>query len=236
SLHAEKLYKLYSDPRALQDYKYLPYGPFSTLDEFLTKLELARRDSNTLLFTVFDLALEFEDGDEGESRVERIAGIVGVKESRKKDRMTEIGHVHIPPQFQRTHVTTHSLSLLLRWTLDPPSILAPHNLGLRRTQWFANPSNQASITVAQKMGFKLEAPLIRWERSLEIGKGKESLLLPRWLEGDRKRREEEIGGRYSSLLAVDWEDWEGGGREFVEELLRREVRKRNAKDVEGLMD
>ncbi|GAA5846030.1 hypothetical protein JCM5353_004333, partial [Sporobolomyces roseus] len=41
SLHAEKLYKLYSDPRALQDYKYLPYGPFSTLDEFLTKLELA---------------------------------------------------------------------------------------------------------------------------------------------------------------------------------------------------
>lgn len=57
----------------------------------MTKLELARRDSNTLLFTVFDLALEFEDGDEGESRVERIAGIVGVKESRKKDRMTEIG-------------------------------------------------------------------------------------------------------------------------------------------------
>jgi len=86
------------------------------------------------------------------------------------------------------------------------------------------------------MGFKLEAPLIRWERSLEIGKGKESLSLPCWLEGDRKRREEEIGGRHSSLLAVDWEDWEGGGREFVEELLRREVRKRNAKDVEGLMN
>ena len=57
----------------------------------MTKLELARKDSNTLLFVIYDLGLEFDDGDESESRVERIAGIVGVKESRTGDRMTEIG-------------------------------------------------------------------------------------------------------------------------------------------------
>jgi len=57
----------------------------------LTKLELARKDSNTLLFVIYDLGLEFDDGDESESRVERIAGIVGVKESRRGDRMIEIG-------------------------------------------------------------------------------------------------------------------------------------------------
>ena len=77
--------------------------------------------------------------------------------------------------------------------------------------------------------------MIRWERSLEVGKGKECLDLPSWLKGERREEEEKRGGRHSSLLSVDWEAWEGGGREFVKGLLERPVKKRKARDVEGLM-
>lgn len=66
----------------------------------MTKLELARRDPNTLLFAIYDLSIDFDrDAREEESvmeagkglREERLAGIVGVKESQEKNRMTEIG-------------------------------------------------------------------------------------------------------------------------------------------------
>lgn len=63
----------------------------------MTKLELARRDENTLSFAVYDLSIEFDEREQFEVqggkglREERLAGIVGVKESQPKNRMTEIG-------------------------------------------------------------------------------------------------------------------------------------------------
>ncbi|GAA5969962.1 hypothetical protein JCM3765_002324 [Sporobolomyces pararoseus] len=254
SLHGKRLYKLLSAHR--ETYAYLPYGPFETYSGFLTKLELSRRDRNSLTFAVYDLSLDLSPHDEARRseiqqedptleggrglREERLAGIVGVKESNFANRMTEIGNVHIAPPFQRTHVSTHSISLLLRWALNPPTPSQPYNLGLRRVQWFANPLNVPSVTAAQKLGFFLEAPCIKWERTLPSRRGKIALDLPNFLNEDEERRELEVergGGRHSSLLSLDWERWEtkGEGREFVDELVNsRPVRRRRLEDMEGL--
>ncbi|GAA5915325.1 GNAT family N-acetyltransferase [Sporobolomyces salmoneus] len=246
SLHASRLYKLFSAHQ--ETYQYLPYGPFPTYAAFLTKLEQNRRDENCLSFAVYDLSLEFSDDDDehvkedfelegGKGlREERLAGIVGVKESNEKNRMTEIGNVHIAPPFQRTHISVHSLSLLLHWLLSPPSPSCPNSLGLRRVQWFANPLNQPSVKAALALGFTLEAEKIRWERTLPSGRGKIGLPLPEFLEGGRREKEMGRGeGRDSSLLCLDWEKWENRGREFVESRVKaKEVRRRNVRDVEGL--
>ncbi|GAA5985406.1 hypothetical protein JCM5350_007755 [Sporobolomyces pararoseus] len=256
SLHGKRLYQLLSAHR--ETYVYLPYGPFETYSAFLTKLELSRRDRNSLTFAVYDLSIDLPPPSRNDTRQadttredptleggkglreERLAGIVGVKESNFANRMTEIGNVHIAPPFQRTHVSTHSISLLLHWALNPPTPSEPFNLGLRRVQWFANPLNVPSVTAAQKLGFFLEAPCIEWERTLPSRRGKIALALPNFVNEDEERRELETergGGRHSSLLSLDWERWEtqGQGREFLVELVKsRPVRRRKLEDIEGL--
>ncbi|GAA6061920.1 hypothetical protein JCM10212_000545 [Sporobolomyces blumeae] len=272
SIHGKRLYDLFSAHP--ESYAYLPYGPFDSFAAFLTKLELARRDPATLLYAVFDQSLILESerqGDEDDDvetrirheetngrrgedgttergeEVERLAGIVGFKESQSRNRMSEIGHVHIPPPFQRTHVSTHAVSLLLHYALDPPRSSQSQSsepgarpaLGLRRVQWFANPLNSASVRAAERIGFLNEARLVRWERTLPTNRGKVMLDMPQFLEDDDERPEWEAGwggGRHSTLLSMDWERWEGkgGGRELVDELVRRPVRRRRIGDIEGL--
>lgn len=82
-----------------ETYAYLPYGPFDSYAAFLTKLELGRRDCNTLSFAVYDLSLVLDHENEEDVEAEggrgldprRLAGIVGVKESNFANRMSEIG-------------------------------------------------------------------------------------------------------------------------------------------------
>ncbi|GAA5890347.1 hypothetical protein JCM8208_002787 [Rhodotorula glutinis] len=240
SLHGPRLHKLYTAHP--EGFLYLPYGPFPSYPAFLTFLEERRREPGTLLFAVYDLGLDFDgagEGEEEELRKERIAGIVGVLKSTPANRMTEIGHLHIPSPFQRTHVLTHSIAILLRWLLTPPSSASPSSppgLGLRRVQWFANALNVPSIRAAQRLGLSLEAAHMAWDRVTVPGK--EGVALPGFVQGAWRDEEERIGrGRHSAVLAIGWDDWsEKGGRERVDELLEgRPVVRRRAVDVPGLL-
>ncbi|BGP21873.1 GNAT family acetyltransferase [Rhodotorula toruloides] len=244
SLHGRELYDLFS--RHPEGYQYLPFGLPSTFAGFLTYLETRRREPGTLLFTVYDLGLQFEDGDESEERAERIAGIVGILKSMLDNRMTEIGHLHIAAPFQRTHVLTHAVALLLNWLLNPPSSahaslsnsapLSTPGLGLRRVQWFADARNGPSISAAQRLGFKLETTIMRWDRVLPPFKDGEAI--PDCVKGAWRAEEEKRGGgRHSAVLGLGWDDWlEGGGRAKVTALVQdRPVLKRKAKEVKGLL-
>ncbi|GAA5853391.1 hypothetical protein JCM8547_002437 [Rhodosporidiobolus lusitaniae] len=246
SLHAPRLFHLFD--KFSDGYRFLPYGPFPTYASFLTWLESVRRTEQTLLFVVYDIALDLDNNDEdlqpGQPlREERIAGLVGVLNSRAHDRMTELGHLHIPPPFQRTHVLTHSMALLLHWVLDPPSSSpsssspVPHPLGLRRVQWFANKHNLPSITAAKRLAFEQEAYHMTWDRFLPPSKTEGAVELPAFLYGERREVEAARGkGRHSALLGTGWDAWENGGREKVDALVAREVKRRKAKDVPGLLD
>ncbi|GJN91834.1 hypothetical protein Rhopal_004857-T1 [Rhodotorula paludigena] len=240
SLHGPALYRLFS--KHPEGFYYLPYGPFPTYAAFLTFLETVRRDAGTLLFAVYDLALQFDDEKEGDEqllREERIAGIVGVLKSMPLNRMSEIGHLHIPTPFQRTHVLTHSIVLLLRWLLSSPFPSSPASspgLGLRRVQWFANALNEPSIRAAQRLGFALESSHLAWDRV--VVPGKEGVALPAFLEGEWRAQEEQHGtGRHSAVLAVGWDDWhEKGVKDRAESLCEgRPVAGRRAADVPGLL-
>ena len=108
------------------------------------------------------------------------------------------------PPFQRTHVTTHGVGLLLAWCFD--------ELKLRRVQWQTNVENDKSWRAAEKLGFTKEG-VIRWQRVLPPGK-MHGAVPPG--NGDPKP---EWGGRHTMLLAMCWDDWEDGVKAKVTERM-----------------
>ncbi|GAA5976353.1 hypothetical protein JCM10908_005470 [Rhodotorula pacifica] len=262
SIHAPQLYRLFSAyPDTLT---YLPYGPFADYTSFLTFLEMRRRHPNWLMFAVYDLGLEFDDGveedfavDGGGLRPERIAGVVGLI-TTPDFRMAELGPLHLANCFQRTHVMTHSIWLLLDWIFasptgraDPRRVLAstsspppppksPRGLGLRRAQWGANAGNTASINAAQRIGFTLETPHATWERPLKHESKGGRIELPAFVKADAEWYDHEraIGwGRDSALLGMGWDTWhEKGGRSKVWQMVQRGVVRRKASEVPDLLE
>ncbi|THG95604.1 hypothetical protein EW026_g6082 [Hermanssonia centrifuga] len=122
-------------------YTWVPFGPFSTKDNFLQWVETrVRIDPAVTLFAVLD-----KTSPDGE---EKIAGLIGLLNTSPENLSTEIGFVLTLPPFQRTHVTTHAVGILLFWCLD--------ELGMRRVQWQANEDNEKSWMAAEKLGFTKE--------------------------------------------------------------------------------
>ncbi|GJE99953.1 GNAT family N-acetyltransferase [Phanerochaete sordida] len=179
-------------------YKWVPFGPFSASDSFLEYIERRiRRDPAITLYVVYNKSQE--SGDE-------IAGAIGLLNTDPTNLCTEIGFVFTLPPFQRSHVTTNAVGLLLAWCLD--------DLKLRRVQWQANARNEKSIAAAQKLGFTFEG-VVRWQR----------ILPPEKHETGAKPREDdpkpEYYGRNTALLSICWDEWESGVKEKVFQRMNR---------------
>lgn len=204
SLHAEPyFYPSIADPELS---RYLPVT-FTELSEYLIFVEYwFRRESSNMLFAIIDKTKQTAGDDDAESLKNSVAGMIGLIHASPRDHLIEIGPVVVLPAFQRTFVTTHAVSILLRYCLD----LAPSGLGLRRVQWGANPYNKASIRVAERFKMKLEGTT-RWSWALKsdkignkVGEGRGEGL-----------------GRDSVVYAVCWDDWENGVREHVDRMVER---------------
>jgi RimJ/RimL family protein N-acetyltransferase len=177
----------------------------TTLDELLGFVEEWMRadPAHVLLLIIDKTKADPADHDLGGS----MAGIIGLVHSSKLNLSTEIGPVVILPPFQRTHVCTNAVGIMMRYCLELPG---DGGLGFRRVQWAANVTNLASVKVAERMGFLHEGTM-RWVMVLSEGK-----------EGNKSREGDHLitrPGRDSILLAVCWDDWEGGVREHVDRLI-----------------
>jgi RimJ/RimL family protein N-acetyltransferase len=208
-VHAEGFFaKVESCP---QLFDYLPYGPFNTIEELNGLLESRiRQDPASLLFVVYDKtnAVCGSTNNDG-----LLAGCIGFLNSSAENLAVEIGHIVTLPAFQRTHVTSNAIGLLLHYALDPPSA---GGLGLRRVAWQSNALNGKSVKAARRMGFKMEG-ILRWDRALPPGKEEAS-------NGKGERTGDPMPGyvgRDTAMLSLCWDDWEGGAREHVDETMAR---------------
>lgn len=188
-------------------YDYLPYGPFQTLEEFYKTFYDSRikDDTGSVLFAVYN-----KNG-----KREILAGSLAYLNSSAPHLAVEIGHIVTFPAFQRTHVTSNAVGLLMHYALDPPSA---GGLGLRRVFWQANALNDKSVQAAQRMGFQWEA-ILRWDRVLPLGKEK---------AGNRKGERNEDPrpgrvGRDTAMLSICWDDWVGGSRQRVDDVMARTI-------------
>lgn len=194
-------------------FDYLKYGPFTTADEYISFYNSHIRDSGTtclLAVLVLPRPVAHKDLESGPPAADErltvtFAGIAGLV--AQPDHATVDFGLILLPSFRRTFVATHALGLLLAHCLDPPE---NGGLGLRRVQWQCNAANEASVRVAERMGFVREA-VVRWKEVLPVGKGGEG--------GDGMPGEG--GGRHTAVLAVCWDDWVREGRELVRARMAR---------------
>ncbi|KAF8582949.1 acyl-CoA N-acyltransferase [Ramaria rubella] len=198
-------------------YQYLPFGPFSLLDDFLHwyNSRILSDAAHTTLFAVFDKTRPSQEtvvdhrnqGIIASKFPGALAGIVGLLNASPQHASIELGFIIILPEFQHTHVARNAIGLLLHYCLDLP---AQGGLGLRRVQWQANSNNIRSIRAAEKMGFVKEG-IIRWQR-----------VLPSHKEGKHTREGDPIQGpgRDTALLAICHDDW-NTVREKVDILMHQ---------------
>ncbi|KAG5642816.1 hypothetical protein DXG03_002075 [Asterophora parasitica] len=192
-------------------YEYFPWGPFHTSDQFNRTLIEGRIQPNPacVLFAIYDKTKVTESGNKDGA----IAGVIGFCDASAANLHAEIAFVMTSPPFQRTHVTSNAIGLLLHWALDLPS---EGGLGLRRVVWKASPLNEKSVNAAERMGFTKEG-ILRWNWVLPEGKvlggnGKERR------EGDPRKNSL---GRDTVVLSLCWDDWEPSGRARVDAVMAR---------------
>lgn len=181
-----------------------------TFPHFLTYLEnKIRKDPGFIFFAIID---KTKPDPEHPHFGGSLAGAVSLFDVHPVNLRCEIAFVIIFPAFQRTHVASNAVGLLATYCLQQPGD-SPPGIGMRRVQWTAHPRNSASIRLGTRIGMRHEGIL----RSLCI--------LPEalWAEGSEGPESDPRRGRDTCLLAVCWNDWEGGVRESVRALIDRKV-------------
>lgn len=190
-------------------YHFLPFGPFSTSKDFIDSVLIKRvqPDPGIILFAILDKTTP--DADDAPS----FAGMLGLLNTEPEHLKTELGFAITLPQFQRTHVTTNAIGLMLKWCLHVP---AQGGLGLRRVQWQTNALNETSKRTAERMGFKMEC-VVRWQRALPPGKEGLSWGLSTIGEDGKVQ----YPGRHTAILALCWDDWEVERERVIRQMERR---------------
>jgi RimJ/RimL family protein N-acetyltransferase len=135
----------------------------------------------------------------GKEDASNYAGIIALVATNPVNAVTEMG-VIVFPAFQRTHVATNAIGLLLLWTLDPPSA---GGLGLRRVEWQTHAENVASRRAALRMGFEFEG-IARWQRVFPHTKAG----LPVEALEKRNGTKGELPGRHSAIFSIVWDEWD----------------------------
>jgi len=190
-------------------FKYMPIA-FERPIDFLRSIEKRRRDNSRVHFAAIDTTRLDPNHPEWEGS---FAGLFGLINTEKEKLSTEISPIITLPAFQRTHVSSHAIGLLLKYIFELP----PSGLGFRRVKWSASPINLPSNNLAKRMGFKLEG-VARWKYVLPAGEGYQKMGKEA-REGDPANG---LLGRDSNEWAMCWDDWEEGGREIVERTFARD--------------
>ena len=127
-------------------FTWLPYGPFE--NELAMRTFYQKKSKDCEFFTVFDR----------DSKT--IHGILAIKCIDTTHKKCEIGHIWYAEQYQRTHVNTQAMFLVLCECFEKREY--------RRVAWKCDNLNETSNYCALRLGFKKEGVF----RNDQIVKGK----------------------------------------------------------------
>lgn len=138
SRHAEPLWRAAHDRtlEATRMWTYMPYGPFASVAEMGSWMEVLAASTDPMFFAV-------------------VAGAepapVGMASYLNADtvmRHIELGHIWYSPRAQRSEANTETAFLMLREAFD--------ELGYRRVEWKCDALNARSRAAALRLGFTFE--------------------------------------------------------------------------------
>ncbi|KAH8105175.1 acyl-CoA N-acyltransferase [Cristinia sonorae] len=185
SVHAQEYWEATKDCPEI--YIYFPFEPMSE-DDFARIIETrVQPNPTTLVFAVLDKS--------SNGVTPPLAGLIGLLNASPDSLSAEIGWLITVPNFQRTHVTTNAIGLLLMWCLDPPAL---GGLGLRRVQYQSHPENVASRRKAERLGFRFEM-VQRYQRVVAKA--------DRW---------------DSAIYSLCWDDWREGRARVMTQMERNQ--------------
>ena len=144
--HARFLYEANTHPGGEQNWAYLPYGPFASLDAYAGWLEEVERQTDPSFFTIIRTSDNLPVG---------VASYLRIK---PRDGSIEVGHIHFSPLLQRTKGATEAMYLMMEWAFEA---------GYRRYEWKCNAKNLRSRAAAQRLGLSYEGVF----RQATISKG-----------------------------------------------------------------
>ena len=144
------------------------------------------------------------------------AGLIGLLGTSTASLSTEIGPVMAFPAYQRTHVTSHAVGLLLRYCFAERGS-GGSGLGLLRAYWTCSSANEGSFRVAERMGFERVGVIpyhTRYPRGRVWGKVGNGKALPPGSDPDDLWRD-------TILLSLSWDVWQERAQEKVDRAMRR---------------
>lgn len=190
---------------------HMPGGPFPSIENFRSEfINGFCAPIGVFVYAILDLTQPSEDGSEDGA----FAGMIAYMNSSAINLCTEIGAVVVLPAFQRTHVASNAVGLMMHHAFRPE---AEGGLGLTRVVWQTSSANKGSAKVAERMGFRHEGTL-KYDRRFKNGKllhkvGNGRPLPPGSNENDLWRD--------TLVFGLCWDDWEGGAREKVQTVMDR---------------
>lgn len=212
-LHGAALIAQSADhPELWANMSFIPFTTVNELKESFTRPDTILSLSNPAhtTFAIIDKTRDRSPEDpEGE-----LAGMVAYIYTSKAHLSSEIGAIVVLPQYQRSHVTSNTVGLMLQYAFTSPE---DGGMGLQRIQWHCSTANAASAKVAERMGFEkvgkipyhMKFPL--GKRHGKLGNGKP---LPPGSHPDDVWRD-------TFYYSLSWDVWEDEAREKVEKAMSR---------------
>jgi RimJ/RimL family protein N-acetyltransferase len=118
-----------------RNWTYLPVGPFSTCEDYLTWMRGVCPSSDPLFHAIVDSVTGKAVGIASYLRIDSRVGSI------------EVGHINYSPLLQRTVAATEAMYLLMKRAFE---------LGYRRYEWKCDALNAPSRAAAQRLGFSYE--------------------------------------------------------------------------------
>jgi len=133
--HAADLYRAFSDDPTGTLWKFLPYGPFSSVAGYHHWIRDWASTPDPCFFTLTDL------------KTGRAGGVMSLMRITPEAGSIEVGHIVIAPVMQRTIAVTEAIYLLMQWVFEA---------GYRRFEWKCDAANMRSRRSAERFGFSYE--------------------------------------------------------------------------------
>lgn len=136
--HAEELFEADRLDETRKSWTYLPYGPFTALDDYRRWVEQVQDGEDPLFYTIVSTG----------PQEPRAVGVLSFLRIQPRVGVIEVGHVHYSPLLQRTRAATEAQYLLAGYVFD--------ELGYRRFEWKCDALNAGSRAAAERLGFSYE--------------------------------------------------------------------------------
>ncbi len=145
--HSFNLFEANIKDKGGENWTYLPYGPFGSIEKFTEWIKSVEDGSDPVFFSIIRKIDNKAAGVASYLRIKPYSGSI------------EVGHINYSPLLQNSTEGTEAMYLMMKWAFEN---------GYRRYEWKCNALNVKSRNAAQRLGFSFEGVF----RQMMISKGR----------------------------------------------------------------